>query len=187
MELKYKVENGTNQVKYKYYVPVLYLQAIYYMYFCLDSIFSTENHQNSANWELIGKSLVKRTDSDNKPCVCPLHRHTAQFVLELRAHCGASSGCSSLLWFVGSLLCRLLFAVFNDLIWLRRESCVFASMCAFACLLTPLTCTSFPPVAEQRRREASTENTSSKVTSRFSSPLLCPWCHPITRNPAVLL
>lgn len=116
------------------------------MYFCLDSVFSTENHQSSANWAFIGKSLVKRTDSDNKPCVCPLHRHAAQFVLELRAHCGATSGCSSLLWFVGSLLCRLLFAVFNDLTRLRRESCVCASMCAFACPLAPLTCTSFPPV-----------------------------------------
>lgn len=58
---------------------------------------------------------------------------------------------------------------------------VCASICAFACVLTPLTYTS--PVAEQRQREASTENISLKVTSQFSSPLLCPSRHPITRKP----
>lgn len=41
-------------------------------------------------------------------------------------------------------------------------------MCVFACVLTPVTCTYFPPVAEQRQREASTENTSLKVTSQFA-------------------
>lgn len=47
-----------------------------------------------------------------------------------------------------------------------RESCE-----EMKSMLTPLTCTSFPPVAERRQREASTENTSSKVTSQF--PSLC--------------
>lgn len=52
--------------------------------FCLDRICSLENHPSCAYWEFTGKPLVKRTNSDNEPCVCLPHtlfsscRHTAE-------------------------------------------------------------------------------------------------------------
>lgn len=54
---------------------------------------------------------------------------------------------------------------------------MFAYYCVAVCMCCwrHLTSSSLPPVAERRRSEASTENTSLKVTGRF--PLLCVVLH----------
>lgn len=137
-----------NQVKDSSWVPSCV---------CLKSRLSAVNRQSGAHWEFIGKPPVKRTVT-----ISLVSAHCTDTPHSLFLSCGHTAERQvGVVLFSDLLVARYAggcFGMFNEL-------CDCSSTCALACLLTPLTCTSFPPVTEQRQREASTENISLKVTS----------------------